>query len=108
MKVSSVNIFLVKDDTLFTPPRDAGAVEGITAARIIEIMQARGNPVKRKLFGVEDLVNADEVFVSNSIIEISSIVRIEDKVIGDSAGHRVADYILGEYQRSIAEYVGAK
>lgn len=71
------NLFLVKDNILYTPLIDQCGVEGIL--RNILIITAKKNKIKviEKVISKKELVNADELFMTNSIIGIWPIKQLE-------------------------------
>ncbi|MCA9277123.1 MAG: aminotransferase class IV, partial [Phycisphaerales bacterium] len=59
---SGDNIFIIKDGVVYTPPSDVGILEGITRRFVKdELCPMLNIPVEEKLFGIEDVNNADEV-----------------------------------------------
>ena len=80
-ETTSANIFWVKKDTLYTPPLEAGCLEGMVRKHIIEIAKSNDIPIIEKISGLSTLLKADEIFVSSSlklIIPVKSITA--DKV----------------------------
>lgn len=80
------NLFLVKDNQLFTPfargeeaqgALPAPVLPGITRATVIELAQAMGIPVARQMLTVPDLLEADEVFLTNSSWLVLPVTRVE-------------------------------
>jgi branched-chain amino acid aminotransferase len=76
------NVFIVRGQTIFTPPDDAGILLGITRAKIIELAPKIGLSVKFSPLVVTDLLSADEVFLSSSIREILPVVRVDGTEVG--------------------------
>ena len=86
------NVFLVKDGSLHTPiargeeePEALAApvLPGITRAAVIELAEARQVPVRRRMLSVEDLLEADEVFLTNSSWHVLPVTKVEKREIGD-------------------------
>jgi branched-chain amino acid aminotransferase len=76
------NIFLVKGGVLFTPPIDAGILEGITRNAVIELAEAAGITVRQIPLSRHDVYIADEVFLTGSAAEVIPVVEIDSRVIG--------------------------
>jgi len=85
------NIFLVKDEQLFTPyARDeevdgalpAPVLPGITRAAIMELAAEADIPVYKRMLTVEDLLEADEVLLTNSGWHVLPVSKVEKKAIG--------------------------
>jgi branched-chain amino acid aminotransferase len=80
---SAANLFLVRDGRLLTPPAAEGILPGITRALVLEIAGDLGIEAAETPLGREDLCSAQEAFVTNSLIELRPLVRVEDRAIGD-------------------------
>lgn len=76
------NVFIVRGQTILTPPDDAGILLGITRAKILEIAPLVGLSVQFASLVPTDLTTADEVFLSSSLREILPVVRVNDVVVG--------------------------
>ena len=76
------NIFFVKDGRLCTPSVEAGILDGITRGLVINLAKKNGIKVKEGLFGPEDILDATEVFFSNTTSEVMPVSMVENKVYG--------------------------
>src|SRR5258706_4351736 len=92
------NIFIVKDGTLLTPPTRADLLDpviaekipyaksatllGITRQVVFELAAGEKMPVERAAITINQLLDADEAFLTNSIMGIMPISRIERSPIG--------------------------
>jgi len=88
------NVFLVKDGALRTPfargEEVAGALPspvlpGITRSVVRELAEARGIAFETAMIDIEDVLLADEVFLTNSSWGVLPVVRVEKEKIGDGA-----------------------
>ncbi len=77
------NIFLVKGGELYTPPLDAGILEGITRDAIIELAREAGRVVHEVPLTRHDIFIADEVFLTGSAAEVIPVVKLDSRTIGD-------------------------
>ena len=73
------NIFLVKGDTIYTPALDEGCIAGIMRKTILHQLAANNFTVIESKISIDDLMNADEVFLTNSIYNIRWVQSIGDK-----------------------------
>jgi 4-amino-4-deoxychorismate lyase len=71
------NIFWVIENTLFTPDLRTGILSGITRSFILELAKKRGMKVEEGFYKPETLMNANEVFVTNSIQEMVAISKLD-------------------------------
>jgi len=75
------NVFVVKDGRLGTPPLNTPVLPGITRAAVIELCALQRIPCEQTAIDIDDLLDADEVFVCNSMMEIVPVCRVERKAI---------------------------
>ncbi|MDE1869292.1 MAG: branched-chain amino acid transaminase [Candidatus Micrarchaeota archaeon] len=80
---SGENIFLVQDNRLLTPPKDADILLGITRDSIIKIAENLGYAVEERNIHKEELYTADEVFFTGTAAEVTPIVSIDGRHIGN-------------------------
>ncbi len=79
VEATARNIFIIRDEKLYTPPLDQCGVEGVQRTYIIEkLVTQLGFEVIEKPLLIEDLVNADEVFLANSITGIWPVTQCEN------------------------------
>lgn len=83
---SGENVFIVRDGVLVTPPTQAGCLDGITRASVIQMARDLGYEVREEFLVRTDLYNADEAFFTGTAAEITPIREVDDRVIGE--GHR--------------------
>jgi branched-chain amino acid aminotransferase len=83
---SGENVFVVRDGTLFTPPTQAGCLDGITRNSVMAIAREADYDVREENLVRTDLYNADEAFFTGTAAEITPIREVDDRVVG--AGHR--------------------
>lgn len=81
-EASSSNVFIVKDGILKTHPANHFILNGITRGKVIELADELGIPLEEKPFTVQDLLEADEAFISNTGIEIGPINHVDGQAIG--------------------------
>jgi branched-chain amino acid aminotransferase len=80
---SAENIFIVKNNQIFTPPLTSGILEGITRDSVIQIIRADGGEVIEKDLDRDDLYSADEIFMTGTAAEVKSVTQVDDIIIGD-------------------------
>lgn len=81
---TSANIFLIRGDTIFTPPRDESVLHGVTQDFLHDCAQGVQMHVEEERFSVESLLQAEEVFMSSTSVEVLAVTRIDQHVIGPS------------------------
>jgi len=82
---SGENLFLIKDDTLYTAPSGASILPGITRDSVITLAEARGYTVEEKKIPREELYLADELFFTGTAAEVTPIRTVDDYEIGSGS-----------------------
>jgi branched-chain amino acid aminotransferase len=80
---SSSNVFLVRSGKLLTPNLEAGILEGITRQLVLEL--ARNSlklPVEERPITADELLSADEVFLTSTLREVLPVVAVGERRIG--------------------------
>ena len=75
------NLFVVKGETLYTPPLVSGALEGITQDTVMTFARDLGYEVKVEGLARSDLFIADEIFVVGTAAEVSAVNSVDDREI---------------------------
>jgi branched-chain amino acid aminotransferase len=92
------NLFLVRAGAVLTPPSEAGLLEGITRAYVLELGARAGLEVREETLFPADLDTADEVFITGTTREVSPVVRIDERVIGSGRPGPVTLRLLQAYR----------
>ncbi|MDF2963367.1 MAG: 4-amino-4-deoxychorismate lyase [Paenibacillus sp.] len=72
------NLFFIKDRQIFTPSLDTGILPGITRSFIKSLALQTGMKLEEGLYTWNDLLESDEVFITNSIQEIVPVSTLFD------------------------------
>jgi len=97
------NVFLLSRGTLKTPPLDTPVLPGIARGVIVEIARRDGLEVQECSLTIDDLLDADEVFLTNTIMQVMPVVRVEKHTIGDGHVGPVSRRLRKEYQKLVRE-----
>ncbi len=93
---TGVNIFIVKDNTVITPNKDSGALNGITQLAVMSLARDDGMAVKERLIKPADLYSADECFLTGTAAEIIPVYKIDGRPIGSgTAGEKTLRLLKG-------------
>jgi branched-chain amino acid aminotransferase len=77
------NVFTVRKGIVYTPPSEAGGLEGITRDVVIRIAKKEGIEVVEKNLTRFDLYISDELFLTGTAAEVIGIVEIDGRIIGN-------------------------
>lgn len=96
---SIANIFFITNNIVSTPSIESGILPGIVRNHIINLCHKNKIKVIEKKISVEEALDADEVFQTNSLIGIQSLSQINEKklAVGDFT---VFQKILKYYENS--------
>ena len=91
------NIFIVKRNTLITPPLSSSALDGITRKSILTFSKDLKLKTKIKNISKEELKSANEVFLSGTAAEITPIIQIDKKKISSGKIGNLTKTIMEKY-----------
>ncbi len=91
------NIFLVKNNKLITPTLSASALDGITQKSIITLTKNMNLEVKVRKVSKKELKFADEIFLSGTAAEITPVIKLDKKKIGDGKVGKITKSLMTSY-----------
>lgn len=97
------NIFIVDAGVLKTPPLDDGLLAGITRAVILEAAQDVGIRCQEISLRLEDLIAADECFLTGTGAELIAVSRIDEHVFR-SPQTPLLPVLASAFKNRIAQY----
>lgn len=100
-EASASNLWMVKNEVLYTHPDGNLILPGITKIKIREITKALGIELKEEAFTEKELLAADECFKTSSVAEIMPIIEIDNQKIGDGMPGKVTKKILHAYIEAV-------
>jgi branched-chain amino acid aminotransferase len=77
-EAATANVFIVKDGEIMTPALDSGCLPGVTRELVMQRARRAGMKVSEEKIALEDLLDADEVFLTNTQIGVQGVTRIGD------------------------------
>ena len=77
------NVFIVRDGVIYTPPVEAGPLEGITRNIVIKLAEEENLKVVEKNLTRFDLYVCDEFFLTGTAAEVIGVVEIDGRIVGD-------------------------
>ncbi len=91
------NIFILRDKKLLTPSSSSSALEGITKYSVIEIARDLGYETIERDIPRTEIYFSDEVFLTGTAAEITPIVSVDGKMIGDGKVGKITQKIQNMY-----------
>ena len=79
---SAENIFVIKNGRITTPPLSADILNGITRDSAIQMIKADGKKISEKNITVNNLLSADEIFMTGTAAEVKSVTQVNRTKIG--------------------------
>ncbi|MGY0692047.1 D-amino-acid transaminase [Virgibacillus sp. FSP13] len=97
-EASASNVFIVKNGELYTHPANNFILNGITRKKILQLCDALQLNVNETQYSVDDLLNADEVFITATKSDVIPILKVDDKVIGSGKPGEITKRIVQEFR----------
>ena len=94
---------MVRGGAVLTPPSEAGLLEGITREFLFEVGKDIGIEVRAQVLYPADLATAEEAFITSTTREISPVVSIDGKPVGDGLVGEITKRMLASYRRRAQE-----
>jgi branched-chain amino acid aminotransferase len=98
---SGENIFLVREEKVYTPGLESDILLGVTRRSVIQIATDLGYTVVEKLISLNELLTADEAFFTGTYAEIAPIKEVSHFAIGTRTPGPITREILGVFQKVI-------
>ncbi|MEW6278059.1 MAG: branched-chain-amino-acid transaminase [Candidatus Eremiobacterota bacterium] len=95
---TSENIFLVKNEVLFTPTAVVGILEGITRSVVMELAEKQSTQVQMAFLTMHDLYTADECFVTGTGAELIPVIEVDGRKIGSGKPGPVFNRLLKSFR----------
>ena len=97
------NVFIVKDGAISTPPTDAGILNGITRQFVIDdLCPSLKISLEEKLLRLEEVHDADEVFLTGTAAEVIGVTKIGEQLVGDGKVGPMTKRLVAEFKRRVA------
>lgn len=98
IETTSSNLFIVRKGTIITPGLDEGCIPGVMRKNVLKIIENRTEfPLERGIIRQKDLIEADEVFITNAIRGIQWVVGFKEKRYYHNLSARLAELLNDPY-----------
>lgn len=102
-ELNDTNLFMAKDEKLFTPHADA-CLPGITRGLVIEVARSVGIAVVEKNVSLTEFYTADEVFATGTMGELTPVVEIDGRKIENSKKRQLTSEIREAFHQLIPKF----
>jgi branched-chain amino acid aminotransferase len=100
---STTNIFLVSHGELVTPSFESGVLPGITRDAVLEIARTSNIKATERWVELNELIEAEESFLTNSVLELMPLVSIEGRPVGSGKPGKLTRDLLFAYRKLVDE-----
>jgi len=99
---SAMNIFLVKNGDLLTPPITDNILEGITRRSVIELAREElGLPIVERSIDRTEVYLCDEMFMTGTATQIGAITRVDFRPIGEGVMGPITTRLRELFQEAV-------
>ena len=105
---TAANLFIVKNEKVLTPPLSSGCLEGVTRGVLMEIASEAGTSVGEQTLRMEDVLGADEVFITSTNRNVIGVKEIAGQVIGNGKEGEMTRRLDNAFEGYVREYVNRR
>ncbi len=88
------NVFYIKDEIVYTPALSQGCVAGVMRKFLVDKIRTLNFIVNESVVTKESILNADEVFLSNSIYNVRWVSGLENKTYTNTIVWKIVDDLM--------------
>jgi branched-chain amino acid aminotransferase len=95
------NVFLVKDSKVYTPPLHTPVLAGIARKTICKLALRDSIDVVEKDLNINDVLAADEIFLTNVIMQVMPVVQVEQHLVGQGKVGETTKLLLDKFHELV-------
>ncbi len=99
---TSANVFIVLGGELLTPPIADGALPGVTRSAVLELAEGMGMAAGKATLTTDDLLGADEAFLTNAIAGVLPLVSVDKRNVGSGEPGELTGRLRALYEAAAA------
>jgi len=103
---ATANVFFVRAGEVCTPSAELNLLPGITRGVVMELARWSGRKVLERKWRLREFEQADEVFLTNSLMEVMPVCELTGVEIGSGEPGEVTRELAAEYRRTVTEECG--
>ena len=97
------NVFFIKSKQLYTPALESGILPGLTREVVIQLAGELGLSVEEGNYSPDQLVQADECFITNTGFEIMPVRELGNSKIGPSSPGPITKRLQDRFKANIEQ-----
>jgi|SRR5450756_846666 len=105
-EATSSNLFMVREGNVLTPDIGCGFLPGVTREAVVELCGKLGITCTPVMAGTDVLLSADEIFLTNSLMEVMPVRQIARRQVGKKCPGRVTARLARAYRELVARELG--
>ncbi len=102
-EATAENVFIVKNNTIMTPPATSGPLAGITSSVVKKVALKMGYTVVERAITVAEVYAADEAFLTGTAAELMPIREVNKRQIGEGKMGPVTERLLKEFSAFVKD-----
>jgi branched-chain amino acid aminotransferase len=102
------NVFLVKDSVLYTPPIGTPVLAGVARKTLCQIAIRNSIKFVEKDLYINDLLDAEEVFLTNVIMQVLPVISVEKHTVGDGKVGPVTEKLQKSFDELVKDHCRQK
>lgn len=102
------NVFVVKDSAIYTPAANTPVLPGIARKTVLKLADEYSLRCSEKDLHIDDLLDADEVFITNVIMQVMPVIKVEKHDINKAKVGSVTKELGRYYDKFVQETCGKK
>lgn len=91
------NIFMIKNNSIYTHPANNRILAGITRQQVLEIAKKINLNIRIEPFSLDELYSADEVFITGTGCEILPIIKVDNNFIGNKKPGEITKQLIAQF-----------
>lgn len=95
------NVFLVKDSKVCTPPLHTPVLSGIARKTICKLALRDSIELVEKNLNINDILAAEEIFITNVIMQVMPVVQVEQHLVGQGKVGPVTKLLLDKFNELV-------
>ncbi|HOK65598.1 MAG TPA: aminotransferase class IV [Anaerohalosphaeraceae bacterium] len=97
------NVFLIRQGKLLTPPLSTPVLPGIARKTVLELAQQEKIATEERPLDINDLLAAEEVFLTNVVMTILPVVAVEGHTVGEGKPGAVTRHLTQKYEEKLRD-----